>query len=320
MRTRPFRKVLVRNALWLVLLCATQAIAARPTGWIGGRLVLIENGREVSVFAAEQLLKGQPLSLDLRQGASVVEADLSPDGYFVVRAPPGDYRIEYLRVGEKAEFIEPQQLHVEEGTLTCAGTLQLDTGRVEKLGQNEQSTLTVVDDCTTLWSKLKSQSGQASPRVRVELPTTGPIIEHLEPDDPLTIPSELHLEVAGLGTKAARATFTHRFRLNWQPYIAFDLHASAGAVMSTVTGSAGYTAYGPELTAGAGFNFLGGDLIAYGGFRQLPVPINLRPVGGLYFRIPVGPFGIGVRGELWPYQDWNLFIDLSPVALVGGLL
>src|SRR4051812_47475446 len=118
----------------VMLLCGLVGSArADPTGVAGGRLLLRAGNSEVSLAAARETLGGDALVLELRRGAQVLEASLDDDGYFWVRAPAGAYRLEYLRVGTRAEFFAPQEIVVEPGALTCAGTVALELDRVEAL-------------------------------------------------------------------------------------------------------------------------------------------------------------------------------------------
>ncbi len=301
---------------WLLLAWAPLALA-QTDGAVAGRLVFLDGDQPLTVGQAEQEVGGESISLELRSGREVHEAKLHRDGYFVLQAPPGTYRLEYLRLGDKAEFIPPQLLTIEPGALTCAGSLAVDTGSVENLGVNVESQVEVTGDCETLWPRLRKL--HSAPAERVALARAGPLVEH--PETPDLVERLAGITVA-VGTDAVRLGYLHSLYSHPNNPFGVFLHGSGGWVYRLLIGDLLYNQVGLDLTGGAGVELLGLQFAGVVGMRQVTQigVINGGLVLGAFGKFPLGPFGLGVRAEALPSPSWSLFIDVSPVALMGVLL
>ncbi|MDQ3264208.1 MAG: hypothetical protein M3Y59_11185 [Myxococcota bacterium] len=290
---------------------------AEERGFVVGRLALFDRGSPLSISAAEEEVGGESISLELRKDALTYEATLLDDGSFLVEGPPGDYRLEYIRVGDRAEFILPQQLRVEKDAVTCAGTIAVKTGPIENLGANQTNTTEVSDSCKGLMPKLtRFANGRGT--ARTELARPGPLIQHLEEVGWMERVGGIRLELGGLGVSALRLGYQHDFPLVPGWHLAAQLYVSAGQLLNYLPQFGEAT--GKELLGGGGLSLLGLDVVGYGGARLYSVPVGPQPVVGALGRFNLGAFGLGMRAELLPYQDWTVFVDVSPLALVGLIL
>src|SRR5262249_30898054 len=85
---------------------------------------------------------------------------------------------EYLRVGKRAEFFAPQEIAVQPGALTCAGTVALELERIEDLGANVSNRVAVTDQCAQTIPRLRAAAGSGVERVAIASP--GPQYEHVQ--------------------------------------------------------------------------------------------------------------------------------------------
>jgi hypothetical protein len=308
---RSFSLVIYLAVLW------TSAAAAEPEGALVGQLVFFDGSRQLTFREAEREV-GERITVELRHGASVVEAQMDPEGYFVASGPPGRYRLEYLSIGERAEFVRPQELEIEADAVTCAGTVGIRTSHIENLGANQENTITVTDECATMWPRLQRVASGGA-RQRVILARTGPLIENPERKDIIDYAGEVALELAATASmRMLRATFVHPFSSS---IVNPAVYAGVGFVWAGDTAITTDATQGFDLTAGAGLNWTNIDLLLVGGFRSVWSPAAPSgPILGAYGRLQLGPFGLGARYELLPSSLWLFVIDFRPVAFFGSLL
>jgi len=306
----------LRAAIVAAALLSWPALA-EERGFVLGQLALFDQGLPLSISAAERDLGGETIQVELRREELTYEATLLDDGSFLVEGPPGDYRLEYIRVGDRAEFILPQRLRVVKDAVTCAGTIAVKTGPIENLGANQKSTTEVSDGCEALMPKLKRFAASGA-KPRTELARQDPLIQHLEGESWMDRVGSIRVELGGAGVTALRVTYQHSFQLAYDPYLAALLYVSAGQLLNylPLVGEA----TGKELLAGAGLYLLGFDVVGYGGTRLYSAPVGPQPVVGAMGRLNLGAFGLGMRAEVLPFPDWTVFVDVSPLALVGGML
>ena len=298
----------------LVGLCGAVGTARADTsGVVGGRLLLRAGTSEVSLAAARAAVGGEPLALELRRGAQVLEATLDEDGYFWARAPAGVYRIEYLRVGKRAEFFAPQEVEVQPGALTCAGTLGLELDHIESLGANVNNRVTVTDQCAETTPRLRRAAGVATERVTIAQP--GPQFEHSTGLTWRDLVIGLRAEVAFGDSRVVRGLFRipplARNGL-WSRWI---LLVGGGALRNDRHELV------RDVTLGAGVQLSVFDLLAIGGARWPEVEgVTTGLVAGGVIRVQTTVLGLGLRVEALPVKTAYLTVDLAPLGLLGILL
>ena len=94
---------------WLAALVAGALLALAPAhaaagSRIVGRLTLRERDRRLTPAEVERQL-GRRLGLALRNGGAVVPMRLEGDGRFGAEVAPGDWRLEWLDVGDRQEVL-----------------------------------------------------------------------------------------------------------------------------------------------------------------------------------------------------------------------
>ena len=295
-------------------LCGLRGSArADPGGAAGGRLVLRAQNSEISLAAARAAVGGESLVLELRRGTQMLEATLDEDGYFWVKAPAGTYRLEYLRVGKRAEFFAPQTIVVEPGALTCAGTVALELERIEELGANVSNHVAVTDQCSETIPRLRAAAGPGAERVAIASP--GPLYEHYSGLGWRDVLVGLRAEVSIGHEVAVRGLF----RLPPVASTGFFSRAILLFGFGGVRGDQDKIAY--DATLGAGGHVLFFDLLAIGGVRWPDVEgVATGPVVGGVVRINSVTLGLGLRVEALPEQAAFLTIDLAPFGVLGSLL
>jgi len=298
----------------LLCLCGLPGSGrADPGGAAGGRLVLRERNSDVSLAAARAAVGGESLALELRRGTQVLEATLDEDGYFWVKAPAGTYRLEYLRVGKRAEFFAPQEIVVQPGALTCAGTVALELDRIEELGANVNNRVAVTDQCSETIPRLRAAGRTGAERVEIASP--GPAFEHVQGLDWRDLVVGLRAEVAIGDHRALRGLF----RL---PPVARTGLFSRGILLFGFGGTGGdkdQIAY--DATFGAGLHVFYFDVLAIGGARWPDVDgVAAGPIAGGVVRLQSVTLGLGVRVEALPARAAFLTVDLAPFGVLGSLL
>lgn len=297
-------------------LCALRGDArADPGGAAGGRLVLRVQNSEISLAAARAAVGGESLVLELRRGTQVLEATLDEDGYFWVNAPAGTYRLEYLRVGKRAEFFAPQTIVVQPGALTCAGTVALELDRIEELGANVNNRVAVTDQCGETMPRLRATAGSGPRTERVAIASPGPLYEHY---------AGLGWRDVLVGLRAEAAIGPHiilrgLFRLPPVAHTGFLSRAILLFGFGGLRGDRDEIAY--DATLGAGGHVLFFDMLAIGGVRWPDVGgVATGPVVGGVLRINSVTLGLGLRVEVLPKQAAFFTVDLAPFGVLGSLL
>jgi hypothetical protein len=289
------------------------AARADASGVVGGRLLLRAGNSEVSLAAARAAVGGERIVLELRRGAQVLETTLDEDGYFWARAPAGVYRIEYLRVGKRAEFFAPQEVIVQPGALTCAGTLGLELDQIESLGANVNNRVTVIDQCAETTPRLRRAAGTANERVTLAQP--GPQYEHYAGVTWRDLVIGLRAEVAFGDFRVVRGLLRVPPLTQEGPWSRWILLVGGGGLR----GDHGELIR--DVTLGAGVQLSVFDLLAIGGARWPEVQgVNTGPVVGGVVRLQTMILGFGVRVEALPARTAYFTVDLAPLALLGSLL
>lgn len=303
------------HVLGVTLLCGLIGSArAEPSGVAGGRLRLRAGDSDVSLAAARAALGGEALGIELRRGAQVLEAALDDDGYFWVNAPAGTYRLEYLRVGRRAEFFAPQEIVVQPGALTCAGTVALEFERVEDLGANVSNRVTVTDQCAETTPRLRAVAGTAGAE-RVAISRPGSQYEHYSGVNWRTLVIGLRAEVAFGLHVAPRGLFRLPPLAREGPFSRLIFLVGGGGIR----GTGNEISY--DVTLGAGVNVWYFDLLAIGGARWPTVEgFGAGPIAGGVIRMNSVILGLGLRAEVLPSRAAFLTIDLAPFGLLGSLL
>jgi hypothetical protein len=275
--------------------------------------VLRAQNSEISLAAARAAVGGESLALELRRGTQVLEAMLDEDGYFWVKAPAGTYRLEYLRIGKRAEFFAPQTIVVQPGALTCAGTVALELERIEELGANVSNRVAVTDQCTETIPRLRAAAGSGAERVAIASP--GSLYEHSSGPSWRELIVGLRAEVAIGDHLALRGLF----RLPPMARTGFFSRSILLFGLGGVRGDRDEIAY--DVTLGAGGHVLFFDMLAIGGARWPDVEgVAVGPVVGGVVRIQSVTLGLGLRVEALPARAAFLTVDLAPFGVLGSLL
>lgn len=300
----------LRAAIALAILAFGGTAAASP-GWIGGRLLFTQNSEPVALDQA-QAAAGAEIGLELRSGRTVVTARLDQDGYFIAQGEPGTYRLEYLIVGERAEFVAPQELALEAGTITCAGTIAIEASPLESLGSNVKTPIEIRDDCEEAWPRLHQLAAAApddAPEATV-LARPGPQFEHSHGRTVRQLLVGLRAE-AGIGNHAIlRGVYL-------LPLDRLIIAVEGGVTFeSGIDGVAGY-----EFGGGAGYPLFGPfDGMAVAGVRVSTADDGIKPVLGGTVRITSDVFGFGLRAEALPRPAILFTVDIAPFGVLGILL
>ncbi|HEX9291552.1 MAG TPA: hypothetical protein VF904_18685 [Anaeromyxobacteraceae bacterium] len=309
---------------------AASAMAELPAGAaaVAGRFVVRQGDKLVPLREARRLAGGKKIGLDLRSGEHVVEARLDDDGWFVAPAAPGRWRLEYVVVGEGAEFFDPpREVDVRAGELSCAGQLELTLHDVEaELGANSGSRLEVKDACAELAPRLRAL-------VRGPALGAGPGARPVDAPSPRRYALELlagfrgefawngyHSDYTGDLGSSFRGTYVLGLRAPLDTPGNLLVSASFGEVDRQTTGLLSRTSR--EYALGAGYAPWGWlELLAGGEY------LEGRPgyAGGLSAwasaRAGAYAFGLGFRARTGAGgPDLALTLDLSPLYLIGGLL
>lgn len=288
-------------------------LRADSTGVVGGRLLLRAGSSEVSLAAARAAVGGERIALELRRGAQVLEATLDDDGTFWARAPAGVYRIEYLRVGKRAEFFAPQEVVVQPGALICAGTLGLELDRIESLGANVNNRVTVTDQCAETTPRLRRAAGTSTERVAIAQP--GPQYEHSTGVTWRDLVIGLRAEVAFGDRRVVRGLFRVPPLAREGLWSRWILLVGGGVLR----GDHGELVR--DVTLGAGVQAFVFDVLAIGGARWPEVQgVNSGLVAGGVIRLQTTILGLGLRVEALPAKTAYLTVDLAPFGLLGSLL
>jgi hypothetical protein len=294
------------------------ASAAMAEGTVVGRLVFKEGDRVVSLRDVNQASHKNRLSLELRQGSDIISADVDDDGYFTASGKPGPYRLEYLNLGDRAEFLTPKVVEIRDGAAACAGTFEVRVGSINELGANVKgSDWTVLDECSQIAPRLKRRvRGDVQPGVAQD----GPVLESSGGKTWIEYLVGLRADIGWGHLITARGAYALGLNGGLGDKGALMVQAAGGLVMGHTSAGGGM---GFEGAAGVGYAVLSGiEVWGFGGFRT---PVNTAPPGpvfGAQARIGSYGMGLGLRGELQPGAGAFAYVtlDFSPFYVVGSFL
>ena len=324
---------------------ARTAAAAPATVVIGGRITFRDAYREARSEEVERLRWGH-IVIEIRNGWQVFTARPDANGLFTITGPPGTYRLEYVRVGQLAEFFVPHEAVATRGAFTCLGTIEVLVRDItQDLGNNVSSQLNVRNDCAAIGPGLKQLAATAADggpvsgadaEIRASLPH--PVSPPLWTPHPLAVLVAFRADLGFASTpggskiSSLRADFVlpvgHGDTLG---------HWLAGATLIRVgsdftqarfgaTGTAGqaipaHTVWGGAL--GAGHELWMFELMAWAGATG---DANVGPHGpfvGGSLRFGSLTWGFGGRIDSYPSAGdsvGSFTIDISPMGLLGSLL
>jgi hypothetical protein len=309
----------------LVSVALPRAAAAAPTATMTGRIVFRDANRTATPAEVERLRWGH-IILELRHDHEVFAVRPDGNGVFNVTGPPGRYVIEYVRLGELAEFFVPHEVDVRPGDVTCLGTLEVVVQDLAKdLGNNSSGELNIVDDCADIRSNAGGASapaGEVAKSLARPAPRAGQTLSLL--DVLLAFRAEADLSSGGLSS--ARGAFVLPLGKESDVLVAASvMNVGASFVnerwpASAVGGPAAKTAWGG--TVGAGYNLWILEGLVYGGFLGDTGRGGHGSLAGFSLRLGTFLFGIGGRLDFYGTGDHvgAFTIDLSPVGLLGSLL
>jgi hypothetical protein len=317
---------------------AGAATRAASAGTLGGRIVFRDAAREVRAEEVERLRWGH-IAVELRRGWDTFSVRPDSSGMFVLAGPPGTYRIEYIRIGQLAEFFAPHDVEVRPGKLTCMGTLEVLVGNVaQDVGNNAAtSSLSVRDDCAIIGPELQrlgagSGSAAASPPMTALArpvpapsftPTVLEVLVGLRAEASLTSGAQ---EVAALRASLVVPLSADRGKGNWIAS-ASAVHVSGEFVdarwpaVSGVPSAPARSVWGGAL--GAGYNVWLLEFQAFGGYLANPGRGGHGALFGGSVRYGSSILGFGLRMDAYPTQGeqvGSFTIDLSPIGVLGSLL
>jgi hypothetical protein len=273
----------------------------------------------------------------MRRGWEVYSARPDADGVFTISGPPGRYRLEYLRIGELAEFVVPHEVEARAGRLTCLGTLEVVVGDMtQDLGNNTASNLRVRDDCATIEPQLRRVAGGGEggggggPVAEVKTGLARPV----PPESKL--PGVLDVLVAFRGEVAFNTQNATSLRVDFVLPLGEEsdhgnwlVAASAIHVSSTFVNDRWPAPGAPPPSSvwggsvGAGYNIWALEALASAGYLADPGRGAHGPLAGLSLRLGNFLWGFGGRVEFYPSTGdrvASLTLDVSPFGLLGALL
>ena len=317
-------------AIAVVVAAPPVAAAATPSVVIGGRIKFRDASREARSEEVERLRWGH-ISVEMRNGWQAYAARPDANGLFTITGPPGKYRLEYLRLGELAEFFVPHEAVAAKDGVTCIGTIEVVVDDLRKdLGNNSSSRVNVRDDCDAIAPDLGRLAGTDA---AVKASPARPVPERAWTPHPLALLVAFRADI-GLASTGAQ-TGVSSLRANYVlPLGRGDSvgHWLAGASLIRVGGdfvSQRWDYYGPVQTSwggavGAGHELWFLEAMVWAGAMSNPGQGGGHgPFGELSLRFGSFTFGFGPRIAYYPTTGervGSVMIDLSPVGLLGHLL
>ena len=311
--------------------------AAGPPGTAVGRIVFRDATHEARPDEVERMRWGH-LAVELRRGWQVYPARLDPSGLFTVSGPPGTYRLEYIRIGELAEFFPVHEVTVRRGAVTCVGTIEVAVRDLaQDVGNNTSSTVRVRDDCAAIAPALRSMEG-APPAGEITTALARPARAEEYQHAPLELMVGLRLGAGfsdARNVEAVRADYVYQVGADndhgnmlivasgmrvGADFINERWSTSSVATPVAMAPPAATAAWGAEAGVGYSFGIAEGQL--FGGFMTDGGRGAHGPLGGVGLRIGSFLFGFGLRYEAFASGDHigSFVIDISPVGLLGSLL
>jgi hypothetical protein len=322
---------------------ARAAVAAPPpTVVIGGRITFRDAVREARSEEVERLRWGH-IVIEIRNGWNVFTARPDANGLFTITGPPGIYRLEYVRVGQLAEFFVPHEAVATRGAFTCLGTIEVSVRDItQDLGNNVSSQLSVRDDCAAIAPGLRQLAATAADgapvsgadaEIRASLPR--PVTPPMWTPHPLAVLVAFRADVA-FATTLTEQTKLSSLRADFVLPVGHGDsvgHWLAGATLIRVgsdftaarfrqvgTGAA-QTVWGGAV--GAGHELWLFEAMAWGGAIGNPGFGARGPFVGGSLRFGSFTWGLGGRMDYYPSTGdsvGSFMIDLSPIGLLGHLL
>jgi hypothetical protein len=321
----------VSMALGIVACIAAPSVAsaAAATVVVGGRITFRDDAREVKPEEAERLRWGH-IVVEIRNGWEVFSARPDAEAMFTITGPPGRYRLEYIRVGQLAEFFVPHEAVVAAGGVTCLGTIEVQVKDITKdLGNNTASRLNVRNDCSLIGSELARRAG-TSGEVTASPPRPVPT--------PTWTPSPIQLLVAFRGSAAIVSNYVSSLRADFVLPLGKDgdrgqwlagatlIHIDKEFVDSRWPVPVGvlsniHSVWGGAV--GAGYNYAILEMMAWAGATGDPGRGAHGPFAGASARIGSFLWGFGLRADWYPGTGdriTSFMVDISPFGLLGALL
>jgi hypothetical protein len=317
-----------------------RAIAAPSSVVIGGRITFRDATREARAEEVERLRWGH-IVVEIRNGWQVFSARPDASGLFAITGPPGTYRLEYIRVGQLAEFVVPHEAVVASGGFTCLGTIVVQVHDItQDLGNNTTSTLTVRDDCEAIGPDLGRLADAANPGGGASMVRASPL--HPVPE-PTRLPHPMEVLVGfradvGFASTGGGSVGTSSLRAD------FVLPIGRGNSVGQWLVGATLTRVGADFTAdrwmppplgsqavqtvwggavGAGHELWVFEAMAWGGAIGDPGRGAHGPFVGGSLRFGSFTWGFGGRMDYYPGTGdsvGSFMIDISPFAILGHLL
>jgi hypothetical protein len=321
---------------------ARSAVAGTPPSVvIGGRVTFRDAVREARSEEVERLRWGH-IAIEIRNGWNVFTARPDANGLFTITGPPGTYRLEYVRIGQLAEFFVPHEAVVARGAFTCLGTIEVQVRDItQDLGNNVSSQLNVRDDCAAIGPGLRQLAAAATDgaggagadaEIRASLPHPAP--EPIWSPHPLAVLVAFRAEVA-FATTQLQQTKVSSLRADFVLPIGHgDVagHWLAGATVIRVGADFSAARFGPGPTAaqtvwggavGAGHELWMFEAMGWGGAIGDPGVGAHGPFIGGSLRFGNFTWGAGARLDYYPSTGdsvGSFMVDLSPIGLLGHLL
>jgi len=290
--------------LALGLLCAAAPARAADarSARIVGTLRFLDRDRGMTPDEARRRVGGRPISVAFRNGWEVATARLEGDGRFTADVVPGNWRLEWIDVGDRAEVLgTPLEVEAREGAPTCAGRIELTfTDVASELGSSASGTVRVAGGCEP--SGGAAASGAVA-RLAGELyePPAGfqeaaeglrvaGIFTEQEPGVRVSLAIPLRRPVAWMGNVVVIGSAWHFF--------SSDGPGNGGEL------GAGFVPYwGAELSGGVAWTSGGGGAAPWAALRLGPAP-----------------YAFVARVDLRDGASWTFGLELSAFHLLGRLL
>lgn len=308
--------------------------AAQAASFVGGRVVFWENGHELTASETERSHWGR-ITVEFRQGRQTVSVRPDEDGVFAVATAPGRWSIAYVILGEHAVFFAPQELVVQPNSLACTGTLVVPLmpavadessprARRRAGASAVAKDVEVRQDCMEFERSLKSQVGQ----------TDDIALARLQPLEKSRAPRSTEALLAGV---RAEIGYAQTDQVWWHGRYVYPLSGTLpGSKSLHITAMAGVwttpVVSNPDDnphyksawvgSLGVGYSLWKLEARTEGGYLQAGGPAGSGWFWGPSLFLDGTYFGVGASYLLNRQGDkmQSLFVTVSPVALIGGML
>src|SRR5262245_3452527 len=318
-----------------------RAIAAPSSVVIGGRITFRDVAREARAEEVERLRWGH-IVVEIRNGWQVFSARPDSNGLFTITGPPGTYRLEYVRIGQLAEFFVPHEAVVATGGFTCLGTIEVLVNNIgQDLGNNTTSKLNVRDDCEAIAPDLGRLVATADTGgggvAAIKASPLRPVPEPTKFPHPMEVLVGFRADAGfastgggSVGTSSLRADFVlpiGRGNKVGQWLVGATLIRVGGDfsadrwMPAPLASPAAQTVWGGAV--GAGHELWVFEAMAWGGAIGNPGLGAHGPFAGGSLRFGSFTWGFGARMDYYPSTGdsvGSFMIDISPFAVLGHLL